>query len=53
MAKVELRPVEETLGQIAERLASLEKAGQQAETGAIHERIQRRNPQRPRLGLPR
>ena len=53
MAKVELRPVEETLGQIAERLASLEKSGQQAETGAIHERIQRRNPQRPRLGLPR
>ena len=49
-----LRPVEETLGQIAERLASLEeKAGQRAETGAIHERIQRRNLQRPRLGLPR
>jgi hypothetical protein len=49
-----LRPVEETLGQIAERLASLEeRAGQRAETGAIHERIQRRNLQRPRLGLPR
>ncbi|HEU4560186.1 MAG TPA: hypothetical protein VFS20_20215 [Longimicrobium sp.] len=48
-----LRPVEETLGQIAERLASLEKAGQRSEAGAIHDRIQRRNPQRPRLGLPR
>lgn len=49
-----LRPIEETLGRIAERLASLEeKAGQRAEAGAIHGRIQRRNPQRPRLGLPR
>ena len=49
-----LRPVEETLGQIAGRLTSLEeKAGQQAEAGAIHGRIQRRNPHRPRLGLPR
>ena len=49
-----LRPVGETLGRIAERLASLEeKAGQRAEAGAIHDRIQRRNLQRPRLGLPR
>ena len=49
-----LRPVEEALGQIAERLAALEeKAGQRAEAGAIHGRIQRRNLQRPRLGLPR
>ena len=49
-----LRPVEEALGRIAERLASLEeKAGQRSEAGAIHGRIQRRNLQRPRLGLPR
>jgi hypothetical protein len=49
-----LRPLEEALGRIAERLASLEeKAGQRAEAGAIHDRIQRRNLQRPRLGLPR
>ena len=49
-----LRPVEEALGRIAERLAALEeKAGQRAEAGAIHGRIQRRNLQRPRLGLPR
>jgi hypothetical protein len=49
-----LRPVDEALGRIAERLASLEeRAGQRAEAGAIHGRIQRRNPQRPRLGLPR
>ena len=49
-----LRPVEEALGRIAERLASLEeKAGQRSEAGAIHDRIHRRNLQRPRLGLPR
>jgi hypothetical protein len=49
-----LRPVEEALGRIAERLASLEeKAGQRSEAGVIHGRIQRRNLQRPRLGLPR
>ena len=49
-----LRPVEEALGRIAERLASLEeKAGPRSEANAIHDRIQRRNLQRPRLGLPR
>ena len=49
-----LRPLEEALGRIAERLASLEeKAVPRAEAGAIHDRIQRRNLQRPRLGLPR
>ena len=48
-----LRPVEEALGRIAERLASLEKAGPRAEAGASHGRIQRRTLQRPRLGLPR
>jgi hypothetical protein len=48
-----LRPVEEALGRIAEQLAALEKAGPRSEAGAIHDRIQRRNLQRPRLGLPR
>ncbi len=49
-----LRPIEEALGRIAERLASLEeKAGQRSEASTIHDRIQRRNLQRPRLGLPR
>jgi hypothetical protein len=49
-----LRPLEEALGRIAERLTSLEeKAGPRSEAGAIHGRIQKRNLQRPRLGLPR
>jgi hypothetical protein len=49
-----LRPIEEMLTRIVERLASLEeKAGQRSEVGALHGRIQRRNLQRPRLGLPR
>ncbi len=48
-----LRPMGEELGRIAERLASLEeKVVQRTEIELARVRMQRRNPQGPRLRLP-
>ena len=51
--KAARRFLRQALGRIAERLAALEKADQRSQAGALHSRMERRNLQRPRLGLPR